>query len=720
MNLVFLLFLATSIRSLSAFPRGAGGCAGGKPAVGGTHLWSNKTIFNEGPLAEQGYVVFIENTPLTPGGSIELMTNTSYQISVNATADRLRGVLMRVKAPAGVDTQNVIVPSVGTQNADVCVAPVVGITHFWKNPKRWVSGFLYMPTATDVSLDVTVVKVNDENRSSFYYDGFQVVFKDSNTGPTTAPKPTPPGIPTATPVVSPTAMPAVLIVPTAGPTAMPAGTGTPSMAPVPTTAAPTVMPVTNSPTRTLMPTAPTEMPTTMPVTPKPTVPLVSASASIKGLTSTFVGVSGSLNSSVIQQWTSTTTSWFEDSYKSGVPNTFVFNMTTFIYNVTQVTSSRRSLQGSVSLMYDQDIAYRSVKERDANNLIEAPYKYEPTKTQYQTDLQSNVGGFENVQSVSPPVFSSPATESPTPTPSPPPPNDVGALSGGAIAGIVIGSLVVVGLVAYAVWFYARPSQELGEGDGAKRDAIVHVDAPSGTLGLIFYTHEPIVRTIKENSVLRGKVRPGDRIIAVDGNDTRSMTATEVSKLLKSKAENDSRVLTITRPAKEEFVEIEAPAGSLGIVFEKPLAKIRGIKAGAAMEGKLLPGDLVVEVDGQSTKDMTAAQISKILKAKEENPTRILKVARLFQEEIIEFEAPAGSLGVVFEKGKANIRSLRDSSAVAGSLKVGDLIVAVDGVNVEENSAKEVSLLLKSKSEYARRVSVKRSTPVYGMKSEETA
>ncbi len=52
--------------------------------------------------------------------------------------------------------------------------------------------------------------------------------------------------------------------------------------------------------------------------------------------------------------------------------------------------------------------------------------------------------------------------------------------------------------------------------------------------------------IHEFSPLRDVLRLGDRILAVDGEDARDMSATTVSRLLGSRSENNERKMTILR------------------------------------------------------------------------------------------------------------------------------------------------------------------------------
>lgn len=78
---------------------------------------------------------------------------------------------------------------------------------------------------------------------------------------------------------------------------------------------------------------------------------------------------------------------------------------------------------------------------------------------------------------------------------------------------------------------------------------IEVRAPPGKLGMVIDTPNggmPIVHAIRDNSTLVDKIRIGDKLISVDGEDTTNMTALRVSKLISNKAANPTRVLVFTR------------------------------------------------------------------------------------------------------------------------------------------------------------------------------
>lgn len=82
-----------------------------------------------------------------------------------------------------------------------------------------------------------------------------------------------------------------------------------------------------------------------------------------------------------------------------------------------------------------------------------------------------------------------------------------------------------------------------------------VYAPKGKLGIVLENPDsngPIVYIIKEMSPLFGKLNVGDRLIAVDEVDVRSLSPVNISKLINKRSSNPMRKLTLVKvPPKEE-------------------------------------------------------------------------------------------------------------------------------------------------------------------------
>ncbi|KAL9188925.1 hypothetical protein ACHAXT_011415 [Thalassiosira profunda] len=211
---------------------------------------------------------------------------------------------------------------------------------------------------------------------------------------------------------------------------------------------------------------------------------------------------------------------------------------------------------------------------------------------------------------------------------------------------------------------------------------IDVIAPAGKLGVIVDTPPgggaAYVCEIKDLSPLRGKIRLEDKIVAVDDEDVRGMTAVDVSKLLARRSKNPQRKITVLR--RDEGGEDDGSEGSAeGSEGSGPSAAAAATAAGAATAA--------------------AAATAALNKDEEEGDDG---------EESLVVVAPAGKLGVVLvtpeppAHGPAYVFNIRDDSPLQGKVKLGDKIVAVDDQDVRTMTAINVSKLLGSKSSHAER------------------
>jgi hypothetical protein len=201
MKLITPLLLAVALNGAWAFPSGAGGCSGGEAAVRGSHLQSG---FQTGSLGEGGFQVILDGDTLNPGGIVGFAAGEDHVLTVSGS---FLGILVRLQADDGVDTSAALSENSNLlQDASVCTAPVVGISHNSRAGKNGAEMILRLDEPSDVALDITIVLANESGESMFYYSGFALASVD------------PPG--------------AVL-----------SATGTPTPAPVLTNGVPTMMPV---------------------------------------------------------------------------------------------------------------------------------------------------------------------------------------------------------------------------------------------------------------------------------------------------------------------------------------------------------------------------------------------------------------------------------------------------------------------------------------------
>ena len=83
-------------------------------------------------------------------------------------------------------------------------------------------------------------------------------------------------------------------------------------------------------------------------------------------------------------------------------------------------------------------------------------------------------------------------------------------------------------------------------DVLQREGLYDVFAPSGALGIVVDTTKdgPAVHSLKQTSPMLGLVNPGDLIVGLDAQDTRSMTAATLTRLMASKSNQKERKITL--------------------------------------------------------------------------------------------------------------------------------------------------------------------------------
>jgi C-terminal processing protease CtpA/Prc len=92
------------------------------------------------------------------------------------------------------------------------------------------------------------------------------------------------------------------------------------------------------------------------------------------------------------------------------------------------------------------------------------------------------------------------------------------------------------------------------GGASVREELIDIYAPAGKLGVVIDTPDdgaPVVHAIKDSSVIAEKLQVGDKLVAVDDEDVRTMTAIKVSKLISRKSGNPTRKLSIIRTTVAE-------------------------------------------------------------------------------------------------------------------------------------------------------------------------
>ena len=80
------------------------------------------------------------------------------------------------------------------------------------------------------------------------------------------------------------------------------------------------------------------------------------------------------------------------------------------------------------------------------------------------------------------------------------------------------------------------------------DQIVTVDAPPGTLGLVFKRDSTVLAKVLETSPLRNKVQVGWTLVSVDGEDVEMLNGWQTTRLLQAQAAA-GRKLAFAVPAR---------------------------------------------------------------------------------------------------------------------------------------------------------------------------
>ena len=86
---------------------------------------------------------------------------------------------------------------------------------------------------------------------------------------------------------------------------------------------------------------------------------------------------------------------------------------------------------------------------------------------------------------------------------------------------------------------------------------IFITAPPGKLGIILANKSDskgtVVSGVRTTSVLVGKISPGDRIVAIDGEDVHKMTVSEITTIMARKSEFDRVLTVVVAPQKRKNV-----------------------------------------------------------------------------------------------------------------------------------------------------------------------
>lgn len=98
---------------------------------------------------------------------------------------------------------------------------------------------------------------------------------------------------------------------------------------------------------------------------------------------------------------------------------------------------------------------------------------------------------------------------------------------------------------------SRPSRSRRSGGTVPRRSRISVVAPPGKLGIILAnkadSRGTVVSGVRTSSALADRISPGDRIVAIDGEDVSLMTVSEITTIMARKSEYDRTLTVLTTP-----------------------------------------------------------------------------------------------------------------------------------------------------------------------------
>ena len=136
---------------------------------------------------------------------------------------------------------------------------------------------------------------------------------------------------------------------------------------------------------------------------------------------------------------------------------------------------------------------------------------------------------------------------------PPPPSDFSSQANSFFARIIGRNQVTAATSNIAAPFRNNKTASRESSStfaSSKRAGLFDVFAPAGYIGIIVDTtkHGPAVHSLKPTSPMLGLINPGDLIVGLDDQDTRSMTAATLTKLMAKKANQKERKITLLAAA----------------------------------------------------------------------------------------------------------------------------------------------------------------------------
>ncbi|KAL7556930.1 hypothetical protein ACA910_006174 [Epithemia clementina (nom. ined.)] len=332
---------------------------------------------------------------------------------------------------------------------------------------------------------------------------------------------------------------------------------------------------------------------------------------VKNLEFTLVGVS-ELDGAALDGFAKTTEQWYLQIYGStGIRSRRALQITTLLSGFTTdvIVQSQNVSEESNTLTYDQLLAFQTPPESagvDPYELVESPFKNDVLRADYFNLLVASHPAFANItdsgsvlrRSVAPMVDGQLGNESP----------DDGGQGGMSFLFIWIlaglGCVLVILQVSFVMHrrrreqkrrsvepgaavemdskhnlFYTSEESRADEEQQSTLDGtlanpkveveldsswarfgpeyedknnILFVDVPGGRLGVIVDTPDDgpaLVYALRRHSTLRGQLKVGDRLLAINGEDVTDYTATYITDLITDLSHEPARTFTLMRLPK---------------------------------------------------------------------------------------------------------------------------------------------------------------------------
>jgi PDZ domain len=213
-----------------------------------------------------------------------------------------------------------------------------------------------------------------------------------------------------------------------------------------------------------------------------------------------------------------------------------------------------------------------------------------------------------------------------------------------------------------------------------------------------------VYKVRHGSLLEGKVAVGDIIISINGTDTRGMTATTVTLLMKDTSSESRTIVLLSHSpdTHDEPSSADTPSVMETEIFVSPSIIVEN-------ESEIFVGpDTATTIAG-----VIAATRNVIDEATTPTAPEGMWIKTV--------TAPAGRLLLVIDTTKQGpqVHKIRDGSPMEGKLDVGDIIASIDGTDTRTMTSSAITNLMIETSSNERVMVVFTRSPLEENASDET-